>query len=58
MVRKIQKEFRNFDSSTESVSKRLEGALKDVNSLQTRINVLGRELDRGAENLEDNQKDE
>lgn len=58
VVRKIQKEFRNFDSSTESVSKRLEGALKDVNSLQTRINVLGRELDRGAENLEDKQKHE
>ncbi len=52
VVRKIQKEFRNFDSSTESVSKRLEGALKDVNSMQTRINVLGRELDRGASSLD------
>ena len=52
VVRKIQKEFRNFDSSTESVSKRLDGALKDVNSMQTRINVLGRELDRGASSLD------
>ena len=52
VVRKIQKEFRNFDTSTESVSKRLEGALKDVNSMQTRINVLGRELDRGASSLD------
>jgi len=52
VVRKIQKEFKNFDSSTESVSKRLEGALKDVNSMQTRINVLGRELDRGASSLD------
>jgi len=28
--------------------------LKDVNALQTRVNVLGKKLDRGAENLEDN----
>ena len=47
------KEFQNFDSSTEKVLKRLEGALKDVNNLQTRINVLGRTLDRGADHLND-----
>ena len=49
----IQKEFKSFDSSTEKVLKKLEGALKDVNSLQTRVNVLGRTLDRGADSLED-----
>jgi len=31
----------------------LEGALKDVNSLQTRVNVLGRTLDRGADSLDE-----
>ena len=54
VVRSIQKEFKSFDNSTESVLKKLEGALKDVNALQTRVNVLGKKLDRGAENLEDN----
>ena len=54
VVRSIQKEFKSFDNSTENVLKKLEGALKDVNALQTRVNVLGKKLDRGAENLEDN----
>ena len=53
VVRDIQGQFNNFDSSTEKVLKKLEAALKDVSSLQTRINVLGRTLDRGAESLED-----
>tara|TARA_B100001248_G_C27305868_1_gene419424 strand:- start:109 stop:1020 length:912 start_codon:yes stop_codon:yes gene_type:complete len=57
VVRNIQKEFNNFDKSTESVQKKLEGALKDVSSLQTRINVLGKTLDRGAENLSNEEKD-
>ncbi len=52
VVRKIQKEFENFDSSTEAVTKRLEVALKEVGSLQTRINVLGKELDQGVSNLD------
>ena len=51
VVRNISKEFSNFDSSTESVSKKLDGALKDVQKLQTRINVLGRTLEKGAEEL-------
>ena len=33
--------------------KKLDGALKDVQKLQTRINVLGRTLEKGAENLEE-----
>ena len=53
MIRNIQQEFKSFDSSTEKVLKKLEGALKDVNSLQTRVNVLGRTLDRGADSLND-----
>lgn len=53
VVRNIQKEFKSFDSSTEKVLKKLEGALKDVNSLQTRVNVLGRTLDRGADSLDE-----
>ena len=43
VVRGIQKEFSNFDANTNSVLKRLDGAVKDVQSLQTRINVLGKE---------------
>ena len=52
VVRNVQNEFNNFDNSTEKVLKRLEAALKDVNALQTRVNVLGRTLDRGAESLD------
>ncbi len=53
VVRNIQTEFKNFDTSTEKVLKKLEIALKEVNSLQTRVNVLGKTLDRGADSLED-----
>ena len=53
VVRNIQTEFKNFDTSTEKVLKKLEIALKEVNNLQTRVNVLGRTLDRGADSLED-----
>jgi len=53
VVRGIQKEFSNFDVNTNSVLKRLDGAMKDVQSLQTRINVLGNKLEKGAESLED-----
>ena len=53
VVRNIQKEFSSFDSSTDNVVKKLDGALKDVNSLQTRVNVLGRKSGEGAETLEE-----
>ena len=53
VVRGIQKEFSNFDANTSSVLKRLDGATKDVQNLQTRINVLGSKLEKGAESLED-----
>jgi DNA anti-recombination protein RmuC len=53
IIREIQLEFSNFDSSTESVIKRLDGALKDVQKLQTRVNVLGSRLEKGAENLKE-----
>ena len=53
VVRGIQKEFNNLDISTEIVIKRLDGALKDVQNLQTRVNVLGNKLEKGAESLEE-----
>ena len=53
VVRGIQKEFSNFDANTNSVIKRLDGAIKDVHSLQTRINVLGNKLEKGAESLDE-----
>ena len=53
VVREIQIEFSNFDSSTDSVIKRLDGALKDVQKLQTRVNVLGSKLEKGADSLEE-----
>ena len=52
VVRGIQKEFSSFDSSTDNVVKRLDG-LQDVEELQTRINVLGRKLKKGAKSLEE-----
>ena len=51
VVRKINKQFKAFDESTVNVKKRLEASVKEVDELQTRINVLGRELDRGTEDL-------
>ena len=51
VVRKINKQFKAFNESTANVKKRLEASVKEVDELQTRINVLGRELDRGAEDL-------
>lgn len=53
VVRGIQKEFSNFDLSTDSVIRRLDGAMKDVQQLQTRVNVLGNKLEKGAESLEE-----
>ena len=54
VVRKIQNEFRNFDSSTEKVLKDLSSTQRYT--LQTRVNVLGRTLDRGAESLDAQEK--
>ena len=53
VVRGIQKEFNNLDISTETVIKRLDDALKDVQNLQTRVNVLGNKLEKGSESLEE-----
>ena len=53
VVRNVQVEFNKFDTSTSNVEKKLESSLKEVSSLKTRINVLGKTLDRGAESLED-----
>ena len=51
VVRRIKTQFDSFDKSTEAVTKKLEASIKEVSSLQTRINVLGRELNKGAEDL-------
>lgn len=53
VVRNVQVEFNKFDTSTSNVEKKLESSLKEISSLKTRINVLGKTLDRGAESLED-----
>ena len=53
VVRRIKSEFDNFDKSTEGVLKKLDSSVKEVSALQTRINVLGRELDKGSEELKD-----
>lgn len=53
VVEEIQKEFSSFDTSTEAVMTRLDGAVKDVEKLQTRVNVLGRKLKKGAKSLEE-----
>ncbi len=53
VVNKINSQFKAFDDSTMNVKKRLEASVKEIDQLQTRINVLGRELDRGAEELKE-----
>ncbi len=52
-MRRIKTQFDSFDKSTEAVTKRLEASIKEVSSMQTRINVLGRELNKGAADLKD-----
>ena len=37
---------------------KLDASVKEVSNMQTRINVLGRELNKGAEQLENTQKEE
>ncbi len=51
VVRKIKTQFDSFDKSADGVLKKLDASIKEVSALQTRINVLGRELNRGAEDL-------
>ena len=53
VVRRIKYEFDSFDKSTEGVLKKLDSSVKEVSALQTRINVLGRELNKGSEELKD-----
>ena len=55
VVRDIQKEFSNFDNSTAKTLKKLDLATKDVEALQTRINVLGRKLNKSVDDLEDSE---
>ena len=53
VVRKIKSQFDSFDKSADGVLKRLDASVKEVTALQTRINVLGRELNKGSEELKD-----
>ena len=53
VVRRIKSEFDSFDKSTEGVLKKLDASVKEVSAMQTRINVLGRELNKGSEELKD-----
>lgn len=52
VVRKIKDQFDQFDSSTDGLLKKLDSSVSEVQRLKTRINVLGRELNRGADNLD------
>ena len=53
VVRRIKYQFDSFDKSTDGVLKKLDASVKEVSALQTRINVLGRELNKGSEELKD-----
>ena len=53
VVRRIKSQFDSFDKSTDGVLKRLDASVKEITALQTRINVLGRELNKGTEELKD-----
>ena len=53
VVRKIKTQFDSFDKSADGVLKKLDASVKEVTAMQTRINVLGRELNKGSEELKD-----
>ena len=48
----VQKEFVNIEISSVDLKKSIEGVIKKIDDYQTRINVLSRELNNGAEKLE------
>ena len=53
VVREVQVQFSKYDESTEKVEKKLNSAINEVAEMQTRINVLGRKLNDGADYLEE-----
>ena len=53
VVKDVKDQFSQYDESTEAVEKKLNSAIKEVAKMQTRINVLGRKLNEGADNLEE-----
>lgn len=50
----VRKEFEKFKDSTDGAVKNLNKALGSVEDIQTRINVLGREIKKADENFEKN----
>ena len=50
----VRKEFEKFKDSTDGAVKNLNKALGSVEDVQTRINVLGREIKKADENFEKN----
>ena len=58
VVADVKDEFSKYDESTEKVEKKLTSAINEVAHMQTRINVLGRKLNAGADALEDAIADE
>ena len=49
----MKDQFSQYDVTTEKVEKKLTSAINEVAEMQTRINVLGRKLNAGADALED-----
>jgi len=53
VVADVKDQFSQYDVTTEKVEKKLTSAINEVAEMQTRINVLGRKLNAGADALED-----
>ncbi len=53
----IKEEFNNLNMSTIDLKKAVDGVSKKIDTYQTRINVLNRELNKGAEKLEESENE-
>ena len=51
VIGEVQKEFNNIEINTMDLKKSIEGVIRKIDDYQTRINVLGRELNNGAKKL-------
>ena len=51
VIGEVQKEFNNIEINTIDLKKSIESVMRKIDDYQTRINVLGRELSKGAKKL-------
>ena len=57
-VRVLRAEFKKFDKTTDDAVINLNSAINKVEAIQTRVNVLGKELKKADESFDENEEEE